>query len=160
MRRILSLLIPALAFIPSRAEVHRLLLTGGMSSAGATAGLKYSPDESYRFGVRAAYLPGVHAFDVHFHFSPAGVNFPSYFGTEIIYLYDTVVLTDKEFRRFEWVAIQGVISQEFRLRPRLGLALEGGAGIRLWSNTRFVGGGAPIDIPVSVIARAELLFGI
>jgi hypothetical protein len=153
-------LIPILALLLMQAQpaADGFAWTTGATSAGFSLGMKYRT-EKWHFGTRAAYFPGVGAIDLHAHrIKPNKTGF-AYYGPEIIYLHDTVILTDRQFTSFEWVAVQGILGRQFHLSRESGFALEGGLGIRLYNNTTFVGAGAPIDLPISIIVRAEWVFG-
>jgi hypothetical protein len=156
------LLSAALWSAPLAAGETGFLVTAGCSTAGMTLGANYRPFEFLQLGTRVAYFPGVKAADLHVYWVANRSRTPAiYSGPEVIYLHDTVVLTDRLFNSYEWVALQYIFGAMFPLASHLTLGIDGGMGLRLYDRTTTVGGGAsvPIDFPVSAILRAELAWG-
>ncbi|MEO7425055.1 MAG: hypothetical protein ABI036_07700 [Fibrobacteria bacterium] len=144
---------------PETSKLKGWLVTGGASLYGATAGLKYRPRErAIELGARAAYFPSAHAYDGHVFILNRRAVFPTYWGPELSYVHDSGIFTNREFRSFETLSLQGIVGKEFPLTPRFAFACEGGGGVILWQDYDFQGDGVPIVLPISLIIRAEFLF--
>jgi hypothetical protein len=156
------LLSAALWSAPLAAGDTGFFVTAGCSTAGITLGADYRPFEYLQLGTRVAYFPGVEAADLHGYWIANRSRIPVlYSGPELIYLHDTVVLTDRIFTSYEWVALQYIFGLMFPLASHLSLGIDGGMGLRLYDRTTTVAGGpsVPIDFPVSGILRVELAWG-